>query len=179
MKLRRIDIQRIPGIAGRLEVDQFSDGLNVIVGPNGVGKSRMSQAIRGLLWNGSFKEPRLIAEGNFEHEGVAWHVERDGARHRWQRDGVDSEPPPLPAQELDRCFFLGLRDLLDSGDAEQVADLFSQLPAVPPQIADFQRRQEADRAAWPHNAQLERLVPAGRNLRQTLRDADAYFFLFS
>ena len=116
MKLRRIDIQRIPGIAGRLEIDDFDDGLNIILGPNGVGKSRMSQAIRGLLWNDSFKEPRLIAEGIFEHEGVSWHVERDGTRHRWQCDGVDAEPPLLPAQELDRCFFLGLRDLLDNRD---------------------------------------------------------------
>lgn len=116
MKLRRIDIQRIPGIASGLKLDDFADGLNVIVGPNGVGKSRMTQAIRGLLWKDSFKEPRLTASGIFEHEGVSWHVARDGSRHDWQRDGVDSEPPLIPAQEFDRCFFLGLRDLLDKRD---------------------------------------------------------------
>jgi exonuclease SbcC len=117
MKLRRIDIQRIPGISGSIEIDGLSDGLNVILGPNGVGKSRLSQAIRGLLWHESFKEPRLIAEATFEHEGASWHVEREGMHHRWQHDGMDSEAPVLPAQEMDRCFFLGLRDLLDDGDA--------------------------------------------------------------
>jgi exonuclease SbcC len=116
MKLRRIHIQSIPGLADPLKIDDLDDGLNIILGPNGIGKSRMSQAIRGLLWNDSFKEPRLIAKGSFEHEGVPWHVERDGTRHRWQCNGIDSEPPLLPAQELDRCFFLGLRDLLDNRD---------------------------------------------------------------
>ena len=39
MKLRKLSIDRLPGIDRSFELEQLGDGLNLIVGPNGIGKS--------------------------------------------------------------------------------------------------------------------------------------------
>ena len=50
MKLRRLAIERLPGIDRPFELGELEDGLNIIVGPNGIGKSRLCGAVRALLW---------------------------------------------------------------------------------------------------------------------------------
>ncbi len=114
MKLHRLAIQRLPGIDGPFALEELGDGLHVIVGPNGIGKSSLCRAARALLWSDCGLEGHMEASALFHREGERWRVEREGSRHRWQRDGVDAEPPPLPAAHLDGCFFLVLRDLLDA-----------------------------------------------------------------
>jgi hypothetical protein len=116
VKLRRIRIERLPGIDGAFELDALGDGLNVIVGPNGIGKSRLCTAARALLFKDSFGNGQIQADAVFEDREATWHVERDGSLHRWQRGGLDVPPPDLPGAQLDGCFFLGLRDLLDASD---------------------------------------------------------------
>jgi len=125
MKLRRLAIDRLPGIDRRFELDDLGDGLNILVGPNGIGKSRLSAAVRSLLWpDRGIKDGGLIADATFDHDGAAWRVSRDGSAHSWQRDGIDTEAPTLPGERLDGCFFLDLRDLLDDTDGagEDLAD---------------------------------------------------------
>jgi len=117
MKLRKLSIKRLPGIDRPFELEQLGDGLNLIVGPNGIGKSRLCAAVRELLWHErGVKDGGLVASAVFEHEDGVWRVERDGSRYGWQRDGIDANPPALPGERLDACFFLGLRDLLDDSD---------------------------------------------------------------
>ncbi len=117
MKLRKLSIDRLPGIDRPFELDRLGNGLNVIIGPNGIGKSRLCAAVRALLWpERRVKDGRLVASAVFEHENELWRVERDGSRYGWQRDGIDTDPPKLPGKRLDACFFLGLRDLLDDSD---------------------------------------------------------------
>jgi DNA repair exonuclease SbcCD ATPase subunit len=120
VKLRRLHIARLPGIDEPYTLEGVGDGFLLIVGPNGIGKSSLCRATRALLWADEGTAAQVNVSGVFEHEGERWLVERDGSRHRWQRRGVDSDPPPLPAAHLRRSFFLGLRDLLDlSSDAGQ------------------------------------------------------------
>ena len=114
MKLRRLAIERLPGIDRPFELKELADGLNIIVGPNGTGKSRLCAATQALLWpEPAIEDGRLAATAMFDHDGAHWRVACEGSRHGWQREGVDSDPPPLPGEHLHACFFLGLRDLLD------------------------------------------------------------------
>jgi len=118
VKLHRLDIQRLPGIDEPFALEDLGEGLHVIVGPNGIGKSSLCRTTRALLWSDYGTDEYMEASALFHREGERWRVEREGSRHCWQRDGVDAEAPPLPAAHLDGCFFLVLRDLLDaSSDA--------------------------------------------------------------
>jgi energy-coupling factor transporter ATP-binding protein EcfA2 len=118
VKLRRLHIARLPGIDEPYTLEDVGDGFLLVVGPNGIGKSSLCRATRALLWAEGGAAAQVNVSALFEHEGERWSVERDGLRHRWQKNGLDSEPPRLPAAHLRRSFFLGLRDLLDvSSDA--------------------------------------------------------------
>lgn len=117
MKLRRLRIDRLAGIDRPFELEALGDGLNLIIGPNGIGKSRICTAVRALLWEEcGVSGQGLSARADFDHEGTRWQVVRNGSLHRWQREGIDAAGPALPSAHLDRCFFLGLRDLLDDSD---------------------------------------------------------------
>ena len=106
----------MPGIDRPFELDGLGEGLNIVVGPNGIGKSQVCAAVRALLWHERGMANELAARAIFSHEGESWSVLRDHSLHAWQRDGVDVKPPILPGERLDGCFFLGLRDLLDDSD---------------------------------------------------------------
>lgn len=116
MKLRRLAIERMPGIGRPFELGELGPGLNIIVGPNGIGKSQFCAAVSALLWRERGVLDGLSAHAVFEHESETWAVQRDGSQHVWQRDGVEVVAPNLPGQRLEGCFFLGLRDLLDDSD---------------------------------------------------------------
>ncbi|MFP6656320.1 MAG: hypothetical protein VCB25_11895, partial [Myxococcota bacterium] len=179
MKLRQIVIDRMPGIDQAFSVKEFGGGLNIILGPNGIGKSQLCAAVRALLWpdrgNG---DHQLTARAVFGHEGELWSVVRDGTVHGWQRGGVDSDPPALPGEWLEGCFFLGLRDLLDDSDragrrlAEEIRRQMSGgfdleavqqscRAAVPPQIGRAENKaiaaaEKEIRQAQQSQAEVER-----------------------
>jgi len=117
MKLQRLRIERLAGIDRPFELEGLGKGLNIIIGPNGIGKSRICAAMRALLWHErGISGDRFTARADFEHEAARWQVVRDGSLHRWQREGIDATAPTLPGEHLEGCFFLGLRDLLDDSD---------------------------------------------------------------
>jgi len=126
VKLRRLAIDRLPGIDEPFALEGLGDGLHVIVGPNGIGKSSLCRATRALLWSDLGPEGYMAASALFDREGEQWRVEREGSRHHWQRDGADVGAPPLPPAHLDGCFFLILRDLLDASSAAG-SDLAGQI----------------------------------------------------
>ncbi len=51
MKLRRLSSDRMPGIDRPFERADRGQGLNIGVGPNGIGKSRVFAAVRALVWH--------------------------------------------------------------------------------------------------------------------------------
>jgi len=127
MKLHRLSIERLPGIDQPFELDDLGSGLNIIVGPNGIGKSRICAAVRALLWHERGESnDRFTARAVFGHDDALWQVVRDGSLHRWQRDGIDATAPTLPGERLEACFFLGLRDLLD-GSVRADLDLAGEI----------------------------------------------------
>jgi hypothetical protein len=110
MKLHRLSIDRMPGIDRPFELKALGEGLNIVVGPNGIGKSQVCAAVRALLWHErGIVENGLAASATFGHDGEAWSVVRDGSLHAWQLEGIDVMAPVLPGERLEGCFFLGLR----------------------------------------------------------------------
>lgn len=124
MKLRRLEINLLPGIDEGFALEQFGDGMHVVLGPNGIGKSSLGRAMRSLLWRDGAGSAQILSSARFESADGSYSVARETSSLRWQLDGLPSDGPHLPTYNLAPCFFLGLRDLLDiAGKAGgQVAD---------------------------------------------------------
>lgn len=113
MKLKRLAINRLPGIIRPFEIEPAGAGVNIIFGPNAIGKSSICRAVEGLYWDNRGPRDRTLVTGLFELDGESWQADRDGSRLRWRCGGEDRVRPSLPASDYHRCFFLRLRDLID------------------------------------------------------------------
>ena len=51
MKLKRLRIDRLPGIDQPFEIESPGAGVHVIFGPNAIGKSSICRAVEGLYWD--------------------------------------------------------------------------------------------------------------------------------
>ena len=113
MRLKRLRIDRLPGIDQPFEIESPDAGVHVIFGPNAIGKSSICRAVEGLYWDDRGPTERTSVTGQFELEGETWWAEREGARLRWRSDSGDGVRLGIPASHHHRCFFLRLRDLID------------------------------------------------------------------
>lgn len=130
MKLRRLRIDRLPGIDEPFELAELGEGVNAIVGPNGIGKSSCCRAVRGLLWSELAPASGFSARALLELDGVELSVERDGTSCRWQSGGANALAPRLPEKHLAHCYLLNLRALLDPAaepDQDLAAEIRSQM----------------------------------------------------
>lgn len=122
MRLERLTALRLPGIGGGgFELEDLSPGVNVIVGPNGSGKTSLCRAVRALLWEdepfrGEVRSEWAVGEGR-----VA--LEREtGTAPRLRDLGSGTSLPDLPEARFRRCFTLSVDDFLtDSGTDEEIA----------------------------------------------------------
>ena len=121
MKLKRLTIDRLPGISQGFEIKAGGAGFHVIFGPNGIGKSSICRAIESLYWDDRCQARQTWVSAEFDIDGDIWLGRREGALAQWQRGGeINSIPPDLPPARNYRCFFLRLRDLIDpSPDSTQ------------------------------------------------------------
>ena len=51
MKLKRLGIDRLPGIDQPFEIESSGTGVHVVVGPNASGKSSICRAVESLYWD--------------------------------------------------------------------------------------------------------------------------------
>ena len=113
MRLKRLSIDRLPGIDEPFEIKPAGAGIHVVFGPNAIGKSSICRAVEALYWGDRGPSERTYVTGEFQLDRESWWAERDGSRVRWRCDGEDRMPPGLPASQHHRSFFLRLRDLVD------------------------------------------------------------------
>ncbi|MDQ2069014.1 ATP-binding protein [Natronospira bacteriovora] len=127
MKLQSLKITRLPGIRGSIHLPPLDPGLNLITGPNAVGKSSLIRALEYLVGEVRAGDPReLVLEAEFDND-ARWTVKRTASHVQWFRDGEAVEAgPPLPAREELHCYWLKVEDLL-SDDARQDAALVAEI----------------------------------------------------
>ncbi|MBF2761718.1 MAG: hypothetical protein ISN28_15905 [Ectothiorhodospiraceae bacterium AqS1] len=120
MKLRRIAIRRLAGIASPgFELDGFSDGINIVHGPNASGKSSLARALRALLDAQASAGDAVDLEAEFEDTGGnRWQVVRTGHSLIWSCNGQRSQAPPAPDPRHLAGYILHVEDLLESGDRQ-------------------------------------------------------------
>ncbi len=117
MKLKGLAVRRLHDL-GRFQVDDLAPGLNLLVGPNGSGKTSVMNAARAVLW-GTPRLPHADLVTVWDDGRDTWRAALVGGAAGWQRGGVDVPPPEVPDAALAANWVVGLRELLTGGDTEQ------------------------------------------------------------
>ncbi len=164
MILKRLRIDRLPGIDQPFEIESPGSGVHVIFGPNAIGKSSVCRAIEAIYWADRGPTERISVSAQFEVDSEEWWAEREGSRLRWRTGDDNRSPPGIPGSHYQHCFFLCLRDLIDpssEGTQDIASDIRRQMSGGFDlhQIADdlysgIARVDEATGRAWPSSADI-------------------------
>ena len=131
MRLHRLSIRALPGIEPGFDFEPASDRVNIVTGPNAIGKSSLVRALEYLLADEVLRNdpPDLHLEAEFLSGDVRWTVRRIGRQIAWMRDGEPAAPPALPGADRLGLYRLSVEGLLadDAGDRELAAALWRML----------------------------------------------------
>ena len=128
MKLKRLEIQQLPGIEPGFTLEKINPGGNLVTGPNAIGKSSLHRALRYLIAGTQRTDPKeLVLSATFEGQKEDWTVHRNGRRITWEKGGNKAEAPPLPDPEKLYCYWLSMEDLLQVQANQQDEHLITEL----------------------------------------------------
>ncbi len=168
MKLEQLTIERLPGIAAGFTLDALSGDINLVTGPNTIGKSSLVRAIRFLLRPPEKGDPPVSLSATFRDGDASWRVERTGSRIQWRGNGEIAERPPLPDGEEVSRYCLSMEDLIASNQTDQrlAEDLQRELSG------GFDLDEPRGKLGGRHGAAEEKeLVKARRGLLDAERDS--------
>ena len=112
MKLERLHIERLPGLAKGFVLEGLCEGVNLVTAPNAFGKSSLIRALGHLLRDPKRDDPPVSLAADFTDGDTTWQATRTGRQVTWQRNGASAPRPPLPnADELGR-FWLSMETLI-------------------------------------------------------------------
>jgi DNA repair protein SbcC/Rad50 len=120
LRFRNVRIHRAPGIQPGFSVDRLSEGLNLVVGPNGIGKSTVARAIQRFLWSDASEASGIEYSAEIERDGEVSVGEVHHGRTAWSAFATACGEPKL----ADR-YHLRIDRLLQ--DSEQAGDLFENV----------------------------------------------------
>ena len=121
MHLRRLDIRSLPGIEPGFVFEPPGPGVNIVTGPNAIGKSSLARAL-GFLLAAERSDPRALSlEAEFQSGEVRWQVQRNGSQITWRRNGEAATRPALPSADQIGHYRLSIETLLDDDDASDEA----------------------------------------------------------
>ena len=106
-----LHVRRMPGITEGFPLKGLSKGINIIYGPNGVGKSTTALALQTILW------PSIAANGadliaEFSLDGEKWGVTVQPGNTKCRR-GDQSAEHPMPRDPEERYrYHLALHELI-------------------------------------------------------------------
>ena len=130
MRLKRLKIQALPGIEPGFTFEPSAAGINIVTGPNAIGKSSLARALGYLLRDAQKGDPPALSlEAEFESGETNWRVLRNGTQVAWYRNGSSASPPALPSVDQIGLYRLSMESLLadDASDKALAQQLRNRL----------------------------------------------------
>lgn len=154
LRFDRLRVRRMPGIDSEYGLGELAPGLNVIHGPNASGKTTTARALEALLWPRDAAPPRASLRGALVLGDDTWSVDLDAGRARWQRNGLDADPPAgIPPAASRDCYRFPLHELIVGVD-RRLADEILRVSAggydLEAAAAALGARDGASRSAAAH-----------------------------
>ena len=112
MKLERLEITRLQGISSGFCLQDLADDINLVTGPNAIGKSSLVRALQLLLQDSQKSDPLVTLAAEFSEGDKRWRVDRTGQQIDWTCNGQVSPPPRLPSADQLARYCLSMEDLI-------------------------------------------------------------------
>ncbi|MHB1326165.1 MAG: hypothetical protein ACYC0L_08195 [Thermoleophilia bacterium] len=120
MRLVKLDIQAMPGIDPGFSISNVDPGINMVTGPNAIGKSSLLRALRYLIIEPGRHDPPLSLSAVFEDDSRRWTVRRTGSDVTWELDGRITTRPAFPGSDQLYCYWLSMEELLQAEKDESI-----------------------------------------------------------